>query len=135
MRATTFPTWYTSSTLLRRPGQERISDSDVACVRRIEGGLQRAARLHVALALVLAKDATQRVAVPSLFARLYGLTPAEGRLAAALLAGKTPVNMQRRPGFPSLRCGHRCMWCSRRRHAAAAGLVCLFANIPHLHGY
>ena len=108
--------------------------SDVVCVRRIEGYLQGAARLH--LALVRAKDATQRVAVPSLFAGLYGLTPAEGRLAAALLAGNTPVNMQRRPGFPSLRCGHRChVVLAKTGTRRQPELVCLLANIPHLHGY
>jgi DNA-binding CsgD family transcriptional regulator/PAS domain-containing protein len=237
-------------TLLRRPGQGPFSDSDVACVRRIEAHLQRAARLHLAagdlrahaqmstsaldslsyalwivtaegslrhlntraeailqandglatkqgrlhalngahahlarmikaaaqpngasrggtlsiersngkppyhvfvaalpeksalvewqvpLALVLAKDATQRVAAPPLFARLYGLTPAEGRLAAALLAGKTP-------GEHATAAGVSIATVRTQMHAVLAKtgtrrqseLVCLLANIPHLHGY
>jgi DNA-binding CsgD family transcriptional regulator len=91
---------------------------------------------QVPLALVLAKDATQRVAVPPLFARLYGLTPAEGRLAAALLAGKTP-------GEHATAAGVSIATVRAQMHAVLAKtgtrrqseLVCLLANIPHLHGY
>ena len=91
---------------------------------------------QVPLALVLAKDATQRVAAPPLFARLYGLTPAEGRLAAALLAGKTP-------GEHATAAGVSIATVRTQMHAVLAKtgtrrqaeLVCLLANLPHLDGY
>lgn len=95
-----------------------------------------AAEWQVPLALVLAKDATQRVAVLPLFAQLYGLTPAEGRLAAALLAGKTP-------GEHATAAGVSIATVRTQMHAVLAKtgtrrqpeLVCLLANLPHLHGY
>jgi len=91
---------------------------------------------QVPLALVLAKDAAQRVAAPPLFARLYGLTPAEGRLAAALLAGKTP-------GEHATAAGVSIATVRTQMHAVLAKtgtrrqaeLVCLLANLPDLDGY
>jgi DNA-binding CsgD family transcriptional regulator/PAS domain-containing protein len=90
---------------------------------------------QVPLALVLTKDATQRVAAPPLFAQLYGLTPAEGRLAAALLTGKTP-------GEHATAAAVSIATVRTQLHAVLAKtgtrrqveLVCLLANIPHLHG-
>jgi len=66
-------------TLLRRPGQGPFSDSDVACVRRIEGHLQRAARLHLAAGDLRAHAQMSASALNSLSYALWIVT-AEGSL-------------------------------------------------------
>ncbi len=68
-------------------------------------------------------------------AQLYGLTPAEGRLAAVLLAGKTPGEHATAAGvsIASVRTQlHVALAKTGTRRQAE--LVCLLANIPHLHG-
>jgi PAS domain-containing protein len=66
-------------TLLRRPGQGPFSDSDVACVRRIEGHLQRAARLHLAARDLRAHAQMAASALDSL-SYAFWIVTAEGAL-------------------------------------------------------
>jgi hypothetical protein len=80
-------------TLLRRPGQEPFSDSDVACVRRIEGHLQRAARLHLAAGDLRAHAQMSASALDSLS---YALDSDGRRLAEASQYQPKPFSRQTR---------------------------------------